>query len=276
MDDLELLKIICDFEHMKANNTDISRYDIASIKDKPVPVLNLNNMFSSFCIPHFFFGNIKTPSVIILGNNPSYSQIFEDLEYLQYRDKTLDAYINYSDTRVLDYTNKKFDIRKIYGKNLPTPRGSRGNRSTYEWWTNNVFNEENKNKFNIETTAVFNLIGYHSPEYKSIKEEALINNKDELKEALINNSLNEEVISNLLDGNYDCRFLPTSNAIARYIRGLLKIKKDDIKIYFLWKDHNDWYKLLPELEKYKIKDEPDNYIIKNKKKDKYAYIIRFI
>ena len=267
MDDLELLKIICDFEHMKENNTNISSYDIGSIKSiKDKPALNLNNMFSSFCIPHFFFGNIKTPSVIILGNNPSYSQIFEDLEYLQYRDKTLDAYINYSDTRVLDYTNKKFDIRKIYGKNLPTPRGSRGNRSTYEWWTNNVFNEENKNKFNIETTAVFNLIGYHSSEYKSIKEEALINNKEKLREALINNSLNEEAISNLLDENYDCRFLPTSNAIARYIRGLLKNK--NIKIYFLWKDHKDWYRLLPELEKYKIKDGTDSCIIKNKKKNK--------
>ena len=269
MDDLELLKIICDFEHMKANNTNISRYDIASIKkinDKPV--LDLNNMFSSFCIPHFFFGEITKPEVIILGNNPSYSQIFEDLEYFEYRSIILEDYINYSDTRFLDYTKKEFDIREKYKDDLPTPRGSRGNRSTYEWWTNNVFNEENKEEFKIETTAVFNLIGYHSPEYKGIKEEALINNKEKLREALINNSLNEEAISNLLDENYDYRFLPTSNAIARYIRGLLKIKKDDIKIYFLWKDHNDWYKLLPELEKYKIKDEPDNYIIKNKKKDK--------
>ena len=269
MDDLELLKIICDFEHMKANNTNISRYDIASIKkinDKPV--LDLNNMFSSFCIPHFFFGEITKPEVIILGNNPSYSQIFEDLEYFEYRSIILEDYINYSDTRFLDYTKKEFDIREKYKDDLPTPRGSRGNRSTYEWWTNNVFNEENKEEFKIETTAVFNLIGYHSPEYKDIKEEALINNKDELKEALLkDSSLDKVAIKDLLDENYDYRFLPTSNAIARYIRGLLKIKKDDIKIYTLWKDHNDWDKLLPEV-KGSINDGTDSHIIKNKKKDK--------
>ncbi len=222
-------------------------------------------MYAPICIAHCFFGNMVNPKTIILGNNPSYSQIFEDLEYLEYRDEILGKYINYSKTEFLDYTNREFDIREKYN-DLPKPRGSRGNRSTYEWWTNNVFNEENKEKFKIETTAVFNIVGYHSHSYSSIKEEALIDKKDELKEVLLkDSSLDKEAISKLLDDNYNYRFLPTSNAIARYIKGLLE--KGSIEIYTLWKDYKDWYKLFTELKKYKINDGTDNYIMKSKKKD---------
>ena len=47
------------------------------------------------------------------------------------------------------------------------------------------------------------------------------------------------------------------------------LKKDDIKIYSLWKDHKDWNKLLPELnDKIEDKDRIEAYIINKEKKDK--------
>ena len=238
MTDLELLKKICDFDYIDKNQCNFSRYDLEAIKTVDnKPILDLCNMYAPNCIPHFFFGNIVNPKKIILGNNPSYSQIFEDIEYNEFRKDILNVYKNYSLNNYIDFTNELYDIRKKYDAYekdkdiIPSKRGN-GNRSTYEWWNDFVFKNS---KFKIEETAIFNLVGYHSYSYNKIKSEAF---KD--KEKLYNY---EELKDSLYNNDYNINYLPTTNMIVKYINNLLK-EHPDIQIYYLWNKHDDWLKLL--------------------------------
>ena len=98
MTTLTLLKQICDFSNMSNINNDkyISRYDelvIRQIDNKPL--IDLSNMYASKCIPHFFWGNVVNPKIIILGNNPSYSSLFDEVELNLYGKDLIDTYNNY-------------------------------------------------------------------------------------------------------------------------------------------------------------------------------------
>lgn len=269
-DTLTLLKQICDFSNMSNINNDkyISRYDelvIRQIDNKPL--IDLSNMYASKCIPHFFWGNIIDPKIIILGNNPSYSSLFDEVELNLYGKDLIDTYNNYSKDNLINFFHNTYNIRENdyykethnhYKGELPCKCGLRGNRSTYEWWHDVTKDDLELTKaFQKNEVAVFNLVGYHSYDYKRIKKLALTSDKESIVGIAKEKGLNDDALKKLLSDKYHYEYLPTTNAIIKYVKELIHTNSN-IKIYALWEKHKEWDMLL---EKKDIKS-----LIKTKKK----------
>ena len=270
-ENLTLLKQICDFSNMSNSNNDkyLSRYDelvIRQIDNKPL--IELSNMYASKCIPHFFWGNIIDPKIIILGNNPSYSSLFDEVELNLYGKDLIDTYNNYSKDNLINFFHNTYNIREndyyketpnLYKDKLPSKCGLRGNRSTYEWWHNVTKDDLELTKaFQKNEVAVFNLVGYHSYAYKSIKEKALLKDKESIIKYANKKGLNDDALKKLLSDKYHYKYLPTTNAIIKYVKELIS-KDSNIVVYALWENHKEWGMLLKNKKDIKS-------LIKTKKK----------
>jgi len=253
MTTLTLLKQICDFSNMSNINNDkyISRYDELVIKDiDDKPLIELSNMYASKCIPHFFWGNIINPKFIILGNNPSYSSVFDEAELNLYGKDLIDIYNNYSKDNFINFSDDKYNIREndYYKEKLPSKCGLRGNRSTYEWWHDVTKDDLELTKaFQKNEVAVFNLVGYHSYDYKHIKEKALLKDKESIIKNAHKKGLNIKYLNELLSGEYHYEYLPTTNAIIKYVKELINTNSN-IKIYALWEKHEEWDSILGNIK----------------------------
>ena len=236
----------------------ISRYDELVIRQiDNIPLVDLSNMYASKCIPHFFWGNIIDPKIIVLGNNPSYSSVFDEAELNLYGKDLIDIYNNYSKDKLINFLVDTYNIREnaffketpnLYKDKLPAKCGLRGNRSTYEWWHDVTKDDLELTKaFQKNEIAIFNLVGYHSYDYKRIKKLALTSDKESIVAISKEKGLNIKYLNELLSDNYHYEYLPTTNAIIKYVKELIS-KDSNIEVYTLWENHEEWDSILGNIK----------------------------
>ena len=106
-------------------------------------------------LPHPYFGNIETPTILFLAKNPSYADYYED---------EVDTYI-YLKRHKDDLFNYLGDLKKVnFFKEFKDDNVSF--YSSWKWWNKKIIrNVELINKDNLDKIGFINLCGYQSKSF---------------------------------------------------------------------------------------------------------------
>jgi hypothetical protein len=186
--------------------------------------LKLSYFYQTHVLPHPWWGNINNPKVIVLGLNPSYDPINDEMD-----DKlpgVYDALLN----------NKDKNKKPINWLNL-------SHTITSQWWKEtlgSLITSVGKESI-YKNVGFFNLCGYHRDSYKNVQQKCLIKKEsmnNELKEFVnkfdfISQSLSDKI------PRYNDKYLPTQNAIILHINKL--IRSSEVKYIILLWGYNEWF-----------------------------------
>jgi hypothetical protein len=185
--------------------------------------LKLSYFYQTHVLPHPWWGNINNPKVIVLGLNPSYDPINDEMD-----DKLPGVY----DALLNNIDKNKNPINWL----------NFSHAITSQWWKEtlgSLITSVGKESI-YKNVGFFNLCGYHRDSYKNVQQKCLIkkeNMNHDLKEFVnkfdfISQSLSDQIPI------YNDKYLPTQNAIILHINKL--IRSSEVKHVILLWGHKEW------------------------------------
>jgi hypothetical protein len=186
--------------------------------------LKLSYFYQTHVLPHPWWGNINNPKVIVLGLNPSYDPINDEMD-----DKlpgVYDALLNNIDKNKNPINWLNFSDAK-----------------TSQWWkiTLGTLIDSVDNELLYKNVGFFNLCGYHRDSYKNVQQKCLIkkeNMNKEVKEFVNKFDFISQSLSDQMP-RYNDKYLPTQNAIILHINKL--IRSSEVKHVILLWGYNEWF-----------------------------------
>jgi len=224
-----------------------SEKDRQALKSKRDKNLELSYFYPTHVLPHPWWGNIHNPRVLVLALNPSYAPLRDEMdEYLPcVREEWENGIINVSDkTNMIKILDHQTYNQKWWDSETDDEQ-SKEITWAAKWW-HKVFNGDENNKPLIElfdgkkadifyqNIVAFNLLGYHSREYKDLPNNILRDRNDKI-ESELNGFINN------FPEKYDYNYLPTQNAVKVNVQRLIDDPRVE-HVIVLW-GYKEWKKL---------------------------------